>query len=271
MKTPIFLFVFLLLGCPSLTRPAPEDTQSAPSTTSSSGDGSSNVCSSLSDNEFGVSVEPNGFSFLSVTPSTVSVVNETDEDTKVFFAFGANSAVLPSSPGWSFCHGSGLTCSFSLTKHTTHDLPLAGQWLNATISFDKPVTCETTKAEVNINNPNWFDELDVSLVDGFNRLIAIHVVGPSAPGQGGVPADAGEVTLGPPHGISDNENVVGVFPNGCDVCTARQSPPCGRTPSTSGCKSGTQYNPAVVCQWQGATLSGGDQVTVRLLEGVPLK
>jgi hypothetical protein len=159
-----------------------------------------------------------------------------------------------------FCSGSGLTCSFVLAKHATKNVPLAGKYLNATVSFDAPVTCGVTKAELNLNNEAWFDTLDVSLVDGFSNLVAIDAV-----------SSAGSVTLGPPNGVAGNEKVFGLFPNGCDICTARQTPPCGMTPGTDGCKTGTQYKPDVPCQWQGPTMGGGTQAAVRLVAGIPLK
>jgi hypothetical protein len=196
----------------------------------------------------------------STTSSTLSIENDTDSAVKVFFAFGADSAVRPSSPGWAFCKGTGLNCDFELAKRDKQSAPLAGKWLNATISFDKPVTCDTTKAEVNINNPSWYDIADISLVDGFNKFIAIDTV-----------SSAGALTLGPPNGVNGNEKVFGLYPNGCDICTARQNPPCNMKPGTGGCKTGTQYKPDVPCQWQGPTMGGGTQVTVRLLAGVPAK
>ena len=192
--------------------------------------------------------------------STLNIANDTANSTKVFLAFGSDSVVLPSSAGMEFCSGSGLTCSFVLAKHATKNVPLAGKYLNATVSFDAPVTCGVTKAELNLNNEAWFDTLDVSLVDGFSNLVAIDAV-----------SSAGSVTLGPPNGVAGNEKVFGLFPNGCDICTARQTPPCGMTPGTDGCKTGTQYKPDVPCQWQGPTMGGGTQAAVRLVAGIPLK
>jgi hypothetical protein len=189
------------------------------------------------------------------TSSTLSIVNDTDAPAVVFVAFGADSVVLPGA----WCTGSGLNCQFALAARARRDVSLGGQYLNATISFDKPVTCGTTKAELNLNNPAWYDTVDVSLVDGWNKFVAVNLV--SAVGR----QDIGPV------GPTRNEKAFGVFPDGCDVCVARQNPPCGVKPGTTGCKSGTQYNPDVPCQWQGPTLGGGTGVTVRLLAGIPLK
>jgi len=187
--------------------------------------------------------------------STVTIANGTGYATTVYVAFGADSVVLP--PAWSFCTAQGkLNCSFLLAPRGTQALPLARQYLNATFSFDAPVACGITKAEVNVNNPSWYDILDVSLVDGFSNLITI---------------EAGDATLGPPNGPKGNEQVFGLFPLGCDVCVARQSPPCGIPKGTDGCKAGTQYDPKPPCQWQGTVMGGGTAVVVKLVPGVPAR
>jgi hypothetical protein len=184
--------------------------------------------------------------------STVSVANETDSEATVYLAFGSNSVVLPASQGWGFCAAtSNLTCGFKLPAHQSQDLPLAGQYLNVTIAFNAGVGCGSTKAEVNINNPNWYDILDVSLVDGYSNKIAI---------------TAGSTTLGPPVGRDENEKVLGLFPYGCDICVARQAPPCGIPVGKSGCKGGTQYAPDVICQYQGPTMGGGSTIKVALVK-----
>ena len=192
--------------------------------------------------------------------SAATVANDTNEPVAVYLAFGSNSVALPSSNGWGFCTASAkLNCSFQLAAKSTQVLPLNGQYLNATISFVGPVTCNVTKAELNLNNPTWYDVTDISLVDGFNKIIAVDV------------KDAnGFRTLGPVL-AKDNEKAFGVYPLGCDICVARQSPPCGFSKGKDGCKGGTQYAPDVPCQYQGPTMSGGSVVTVRLLAGVPLK
>lgn len=182
--------------------------------------------------------------------STLSVGNDTDGDTVVYIAFGANSIVLPAS--WSFCTAtSNLTCNFALGAHQSKDLPLGGQFLNATMSFGAAVGCGSTKAEMTLNNPAWYDVADVSLVDGYSNRVAI---------------DVGGTKLGPPLGRDGNEKVFGLFPYGCDICVARQSPPCGIPAGGSGCKAGTQYAPDVPCQYQGAVMGGGSAVKVSLVK-----
>ena len=193
--------------------------------------------------------------------SIAFVSNETKSDVKVYVAFGSNSVVLPAS--WSFCtKTSDLTCNFDLKANSEKALTLSGQYLNATFSFGAPVGCSVTKAELNINNPSWYDVMDVSLVDGYSNDVAVYVTTPSY-------SDAGtKVKLGPPNGASGNEKVLGLFPLGCDICTARQNPPCGMKPGVVGCKHGTQYKPDVPCQWQGPVMGGGSMVVVSYW-GVP--
>lgn len=154
--------------------------------------------------------------------STVTISNTTDADTTVYFAFGADSAVLPTD--WAFCHATAkLNCSFSLKKGASQALPLGGKYLNATFAFGAPVNCGSTKGELNLNNPAWFDIADVSLVDGFSNKILIEVDG---------------VKLGPPAGAQGNEKVYGVYPMGCDICVARQKPPAGWPQERTAARAG---------------------------------
>jgi hypothetical protein len=174
--------------------------------------------------------------------STLSVTNSTKIATVVYFAFGADSAIT----SWPVCPTtSRLNCQMPLPAGATVPLPLGGKYLNATFSFGAPVSCGSTKGELNLNNPKWYDIADVSLVDGYSNKIEI---------------DIGAVKLGPPKGKTGNSKVYGLFPLGCDICTARQHPPCGMTPGKGDCKAGTQYKPAVICQWQGSVKGGGSGV-----------
>lgn len=172
--------------------------------------------------------------------------------TTAFLAFGADSKVLPAAiPECAVT--APLNCELPIKGSVTLANP-EGLYLNVTIAFGAPVGCGATKAEVNVNNPAWFDTLDVSLVDGYSTPIAIDYT----------PPGGSETTLGPPRGPTGNEKIEGVFPLGCDICTARQNPPCGMTPGTEGCKSGTQYKPDVPCQFQGVVKGGGGLVEVYL-------
>lgn len=195
----------------------------------------------------------------SVRPSTVEVANDTATAAEVYVAFGSDSVVLPASiPICANERATALTCQFELRAHHSTDFPLAGRYFNATVSFNAPVGCGSTKAEINVNNPSWYDTLDVSLVDGFNAPVAITV---RDEGDGGRESH----TLGPVLRATGNERGFGVFPYGCDICVARQEPPCGIVPGGPGCKTGTQSNPDVVCQYKSTQKSGGSTVTVALL------
>lgn len=182
--------------------------------------------------------------------TTVAVKNGTTKATTVHVSFGSDSKVT--GDDWDFCTGSSEKCSFPLAGSASKPLPTEGKYLNATLAFDKEVGCGATKAEVNVNNPKWYDILDVSLVDGFNKKIRI----------GATPTGKSEIALGPPKGQTDNEKVFGVFPYGCDICVERQNPPCGIAKGKFGCKEGTQYDPKVPCQWQGTAMGGGDLAVV---------
>ena len=76
------------------------------------------------------------------------------------------------------------------------------------LSFNAPVTCGSTKAEVLVNNPKWFDVLDVSVVDGFNEKIQMNLT----------PPGGRVIQLGPPVGKLGNQKVFGVFPYACTIC-----------------------------------------------------
>lgn len=186
--------------------------------------------------------------------TTVTVENATQKTTTVYVTFGSDSVVLPAS--WTFCAAplSTFSCTFPLAPKAKQPLPAAGKYLNVTISFDAPATCGNTKAEVNVNNPNWYDVTDVSLVDGFSNFILIDANGTKL------------VT----HGKSQNQKAFGVYPLGCDGCTTRVAPPCG-FPSgpSSECKGGTQYKPDVPCQYQGPNKGGGGTIVVALIQPEP--
>ena len=190
---------------------------------------------------------------MHVSPN-VSFENATARDTTVYVSFGSDSVVT--SATWTVCKGQPkLTCSFALPQSTTQALPTGGSFLNATIAFGMPVGCGATKAELNLNNPAWaHDTTDVSLVDGFNVPVELVV------------RDTAGVHTFTAAAATGNEKAIGVFPKGCDICVAREHPPCGISPGTDGCKAGTQYKPEPVCQYQGPErpAGGGSSVTVRV-------
>jgi len=230
MKHSLVVLVLLLASChpcPPTPTPAPPTADAAPQT-------GTQVTLALAQPAIGATAVPT---------STV-----------VYVAFGADSAVT--STTWaSWCTPDGaLNCSFTLTGEKK--LELNGAYLNATMSAGMPVGCGATKAELNVNNPTpWYDTYDVSLVDGFNRPIEIRYTAPGA----------AEPQVFAAMAATGNEQALGVFPAGCDICVQRQSPPCGIAPGPvngDGCKAGTQYAPVPVCQAQGTVKQGGGSTTV---------
>jgi hypothetical protein len=182
----------------------------------------------------------------------VTVTNGTKKATTVYASFGADSGVK--ADDWkAFCTITApLNCNFKLDADKAQELP-ADSHLNVTLSFDGQ-GCGATKAEVNVNNPKWYDVVDISLVDGFSNAPAIKYTPPT-----------GAFTLlGPPTGKDTDALLLGVYPTGCDICTARENPPCGQAPGGTGCKAGTQYDPTPPCQFQGPVKGGGGSVEVIL-------
>lgn len=193
-----------------------------------------------------------------IVGTQVTVRNSTKAKTVVYVSFGSDSAIKAAD--WSsFCTATAaLACHFEIDAVAQTLLPnTKGTYLNVTLSFDGQ-GCGATKAEINVNNPQWYDTLDVSLVDGYSNNVKMTYSPPGT--DAGVP-----VVLGPPVGQDGNAQVFGLFPYGCDICVARQNPPCGIAPGTDGCKAGTQYDPNPPCQFQGAVKGGGGRVEVTLL------
>lgn len=187
--------------------------------------------------------------------SSAAVTNRTDAGTTVYASFGTNSQV----GWWSFCADAGSgNCSFPLGAGGTQALPTGGAAANVTLAFDQAPSCNTTVAEFNFNVSGWSqDTANISLVNGWNHDVEIDV--------------SGNRTLGPTQGADANAGVYGVYPLFCDVCVARQSPPCGIQPCGSspddggqgcGCQLGSQYNPVVPCQ---ESFVRGAAVTVALV------
>jgi len=182
------------------------------------------------------------------TPTSLTLSNKTGASAIVNVSFGSDSVI--NATNWPFCAAtSPLVCSFTMAANEDKMMPSSG-YLNATLAINGPVGCGSTKAELNLNNPAWYDVADVSLVDGYSNKISITANG---------------TILGPPNGKEGNEKVFGLYPLGCDICTARQSPPCGIPAGGPGCHGGTQYAPVPPCQYQGPSKGGGGAVVVTAL------
>jgi hypothetical protein len=189
---------------------------------------------------------------LAPKQKTVTIRNTQNQPAKVYINFGADSAF--NSNDLSFCDPqtkTPLNCQFTMPALSPQAIPNpAFKYINMTVSFNQPVACGSTKAEMVVNNPNFCDVFDVSVVDGFNEKIQLEL--DSRPvGQ--------VVTLGPPVGQLGNQNVFGVFPFGCTICAGILNPPCGDA-GPRECHAGTESNPQPVCQFQVNQPNGDVQI-----------
>ena len=189
----------------------------------------------------------------------VKITNQTSSQVTVFVKLYAGTP-------WSFCQTDGSYCRFTIDAGKTQPLPNPdGGNLNFSASFNTKVyACAladgNTIHEANVNtDPNGtYDTTDISLVNGYNASVKTVVT------SGG-----SSTTLGPVSSKTGNQQVLGVYPFGCDVCVARCKPGCSfippdnpipcPTPATCGggcdhgnseCKMGTQYQPTHPCQYQ---------------------
>ena len=169
----------------------------------------------------------------------VRITNQQGTPAEVYINFAADSVLKPTD--LPFCKVTGpLNCHFTLAARSSQDVPNPqGKYLNMALAFNAEVTCGSTKAEVLVNNPSWFDVLDVSVVDGFNEKIQINLT-----------PTGGQLTqLGPPVGKLGNQKVFGVFPYACTICAGIKNAPCGDG-GPGECKLGTESKPDVLCQYQ---------------------
>jgi len=106
---------------------------------------------------------------------TVRITNRQGTQAQVYINFAADSVLKPADVP--FCKVTGqLNCEFTLAANSSRDIPNPqAKYLNMALAFNAQVTCGSTKAEVLVNNPNWFDILDVSVVDGFNEKIQVNL------------------------------------------------------------------------------------------------
>jgi len=170
---------------------------------------------------------------------TVRITNRQGTQAQVYINFAADSVLKP--VDLPFCKVTGpLNCEFTLAANSSQDIPNPqAKYLNMALAFNAQVTCGSTKAEVLVNNPNWFDILDVSVVDGFNEKIQINLT----------PTGGPMTQLGAPVGKLGNQKVFGVFPYACTICAGIKNAPCGDA-GGGECKLGTESKPDVPCQYQ---------------------
>jgi len=170
---------------------------------------------------------------------TVRITNQQGAAAEVYVNFAADSVLKPTD--LPFCRVTGQrSCQFTLAARSSQDFPNPqAKYLNMALAFNAPVTCGSTKAEVLVNNPKWFDILDVSVVDGFNEKVQINLT----------PTNGTPTQLGPPVGKLGNQKIFGVFPYACTICADIKNAPCGDA-GKGECKLGTESKPDVPCQYQ---------------------
>jgi len=172
----------------------------------------------------------------------IVLVNNQSSAADVFINFASNSVINVTNLG-GFCDSQSigsLNCHHTLAANKSEDLPNPDfKYVNLALAFNHVVDCGATKAEVIANNPDWYDIMDVSVVDGFNNKIEI-----DATEHGKMP-----VKLGPPAGMTGNQQLFGVFPFACTQCAAILNAPCGSN-GAGECHAGIESNPNPPCQYQ---------------------
>ncbi len=147
---------------------------------------------------------------------------------------------LPGSfPGWTSATVSMISTTLAASSSLVINFPCTQGYEPVAISADQlPQTgCNSTLFEINLcagGGPVHQDTYDISLVNGFNY-----------PGE--IKPDSGTAVM--VCCPTPNKTNFGVYPWGCDICTA-QSPGGGSPCPTSSpdCKAGTQYDPSPPCQ-----------------------
>lgn len=184
-------------------------------------------------------------------PSKLYVQNlKTSGSVDVYVTFGADSCITQDNISIDGKTGECKPalygeCVFTVGQGEKKEINLNLCRADLTFRFNSAEGCGVTKAEANMNVPNWDDAWNISLVDGWNENVRIDVV----------TADIGSKTLGPTVGQTGNQEAFGVYPYGCDICVARESPPCSIPMGNSECKEDIngqhvdQYHPEVPCQW----------------------
>lgn len=185
----------------------------------------------------------------------IVLVNNQSSAADVFINFGADSKINVSNLG-GFCDSQSiapLNCHHTLAANNSEELPNRDfKYVNLALAFNHVVDCGATKAEVIANNPAWCDIEDVSVVDGFNNKIEIDAIG----------AGGGTERLGPPNGVSGNQNLFGVYPFACTQCAAILNAPCG-TNGVGECHPGTESAPIPPCQYQMESPDGKIQIILQ--------
>jgi len=164
--------------------------------------------------------------------TTLTVLNQYSDSVLTYLTLGADTNYVTDVNGIFGIKDSGLQGSFYMKKDSMYTYVFNGKGISGNISFGTaPLNCPdgTWKTGVNLyeftlnvdtliaDNQETFD---ISNVAGVNAIGNIYTIGGGAWIAGGTTVSVISNSY-----IYDNSGNYGVFPFGCDVCTASQNPP----------------------------------------------
>jgi hypothetical protein len=216
---------------------------------------------------------------MSTSQTALQLSNDTDKPVEVFLTLGKTAGCVTNIADIPFVtntiSNNSLQGSFTLqAKGSEGDsinyTPPAGMGINGNFAFGTPpLNCPTgafpngiNLAEFILNNgfqgAGAQETIDISAVAGVNAFIRFSLTGGGTWNAG---ATQPTVTEFENKAIGDNVGQVGVYPYGCDNCTASANPPVCATPPTNA------PNPLVpqkepICNVQRDASSSGGTVAV---------
>ena len=216
---------------------------------------------------------------MSTNQTALQLMNDTDQQVEVFITLGATPGCIQNVKDIPFVTntlpGNNLQGSFILDKKgeaggCVSYTPPAGVGINGNFAFGTPpLNCPpqafpngVNLAEFILNNdfqgPGAQETIDISAVAGVNALIRFSMTGAGAWNAGSSQPNVAEFEN---KGIGENSGQVGVFPYGCDNCTASVSPPICPNPPIDA------PNPLIpqkeaICNVQRDASSSGGTVTI---------
>ncbi|WAC27340.1 hypothetical protein [Ancylobacter sp. SL191] len=206
------------------------------------------------------------------------VTNATTESVTVWLTLGATAGCISnvSDVGWGITAEAPLQGYFTLQPGTANSVSYIspqGVGFNGNITFGTPpLNCATPSwpegvniAEFILNNAfqgsNAMETVDISAVAGVNAMIAFHLHGG---GSWSASSAYPKVTSFSNSAIGDNVGRVGVYPYGCDDCTASVAPPaCANPPKNAPNPIVPQTDP--ICNVQRDASKSGGMVSITFL------
>lgn len=206
---------------------------------------------------------------LRAGPQTLlRVTNRSGADVETFITLGPTPGCVANVRRLPFVTNvlKDLQGSFTLRAGQSVDYtPPPGQCINGNYSFGSPpLNCPPAEflnginlAEFNLNNgaqgAGAQETLDNSGVSGINASITYVMTGGGA-WNGGLTQP--HISSFQNQGLHQNVGLVGVYPWGCDTCTARTAPPVCSTPYDGACQS------EQICNVQRDASSSGGTVEI---------